>query len=143
MLLSSTPKPVPSVAMIKENSPICVNENPDSMANLRGWPVASMPKVPNTIIPTITTTASRAITLQCCVMTDGLTIIPTEMKNTAPNKSLTELIRRSMRSASIVPARIEPITKAPSAAENPELTENSTIAKHSPMAIMSICSSLM
>ena len=49
----------------------------------------------------------------------------------------------SMRSASTVPAIIDPITKAPNAAENPDLIEKSTMAKHSPMAIMSICSSLM
>ena len=48
-----------------------------------------------------------------------------------------------MRSASIVPARIDPMTKAPNAAENPDLMENITIAKHKPMEIISICSSLM
>ena len=129
--------------MINENSPIWVNEKPDSIANLSGCPVASMPKVPNTIMPTITTMASRAMTLQCLVITSGLTIMPTEMKNTAPNKSLTGEMRRSIRSASIVPARIEPMTNAPSAAEKPELIENSTMAKHNPIAIINICSSLM
>ena len=76
-------------------------------------------------------------------MTVGLTIMPTEIKNTAPNRSLTGEMSRSMRSASMVPARIDPMTNAPSAAENPDLMENSTIAKHRPMAMMSICSSLM
>ena len=102
-----------------------------------------MPKVPNTIMPTMTTAASRAMTLQCLVITSGLTIMPTEMKKTAPNRSFTGEIRRSMRSASMVPARIEPMTKAPNAAEKPDFIENSTMAKHSPMAMMSICSSLM
>ncbi len=83
------------------------------------------------------------MTLQCWDITVGLTIIPTEIKNTAPNRSLTGEMRRSMRSASIVPARMEPMTKAPNAAENPELIENSTIAKHNPIAMINICSSLM
>ena len=143
MLLSSTPRLVPRVAMMNENSPICVSEKPDSRASLSGWPVANMPKVPNTIMPTMTTTASRAMTLQCCVITVGLTIMPTEMKNTAPKRSLTDEMSRSMRSASMVPARIEPMTKAPNAAEKPDWMENSTMAKHNPMAIISICSSLM
>jgi len=48
-----------------------------------------------------------------------------------------------MRSASTVPARMEPITKAPRAAENPLLTEKITIRKHRPMAMTSSNSSLM
>ena len=142
-LSSSTPSVVPSVAMINENSPICVRLKPLSIAILSGWPVASMPVVPNTIIPTITTTDSSVIVPAYCTITSGLTIMPTEMKKTAPKRSFTGPTMRSMRSASGVPARIEPMTKAPSASEKPLSTENIAIRKHSPMEMMSIISSLM
>ena len=38
-----------------------------------------------------------------------------------------------MRSAILVPANIDPITKAPSASENPQYTENTAIPKHKPI----------
>ena len=60
--------------------------------------------------------------------------MPTEMKKTAPKRSLTGAITCSMRSANIVPARIEPITKAPSSSENPHITEKAAIMKQSPIA---------
>ena len=60
-LLSITPSDIPSVAMINENSPICVSENPDSMAMRSGWPVTSIPNVPNIIMPTMTTNESIRI----------------------------------------------------------------------------------
>ena len=54
-----------------------------------------------------------------CTKASGLTSIPTEIKNTAPNRSLTGCITFSIRSASFVPAKIEPMTKAPKAEEKP------------------------
>ena len=69
--------------------------------------------------------------------------MPTDMKNTAPNRSLTGVMRRSMRSASTVPASIDPITKAPRASEKPDFTENTAMKKHSAMEMTSISSSLM
>ena len=103
----------------------------------------SMPAVPNTIIPTITTTARNATVPRYSMIISGFTIIPTEIKNTAPNRSFTGFITCSMRSACTVPANIEPITKAPSAIENPLLAENTAIAKHNPIDITRNISSVM
>ena len=143
MLFSNTPKVIPSEAMMNENSPICVSVKPDCTASFSGWPVASIPIVPKIIIPTMTTTLSKAMVPACSTIISGLTIIPTEMKKTAPNKSLTDTITRSMRSASTVPARMEPITNAPNAIEKPLFTASTAIKKHNPMAMISIISSLM
>ena len=129
--------------MINANSPICVRLNPDSIAIFRLCPVASIPKVPKTIIPSTTTTDSVAIVLAYCTMILVSTIIPTDMKNTAPKRSFTGFTRCSICSASHVPASIEPITKAPSAIENPEYTENTAIKKHMPIATTSNISSLI
>ena len=52
---------MPRVAMMKANSPIWVSEKPDSMAVLSGCPVTSMPNVPNSIMPAMTTTESSSI----------------------------------------------------------------------------------
>ncbi len=75
-------------------------------------------------------------------MTDGSTIIPTEMKNTEPNRSLTGETTRSMRSAKLVPASMEPMTNAPSASENPQNTENTAMPRQSPIDTMSSVSEL-
>ena len=90
-----------------------------------------MPMVPNTIMPTITTAASSSICHQYCTSTAGSTIMPTEMKNTDPNRFLIGTITLSMRSDIMVPARIEPMTNAPSSRLNPHTTENTAIEKHS------------
>ena len=111
---------MPRVAMMKANSPICVSEKPASMATLRFWPVTSIPNVPNSIMPTITTPDSTRIGAQYWAMICGSTIMPTDMKNTEPKRSLTGETTRSIRSAKLVPARIDPITNAPSASENPQ-----------------------
>ena len=106
--------------MMNANSPICVRENPDSMATLSVCPDTSMPKVPNTIMPTMTTAESIRIGAAYSTITSGFTIMPTEMKNTDPKRSLTGTTTCSMRSAKLVPARIEPMMKAPSAREKPQ-----------------------
>ena len=69
--------------------------------------------------------------------------MPTEMKKTAPKRSFTGFTTRSIRSASGVPARIDPMTNAPNANEKPLSTEKIAIKKHNPIAIMSIISSLI
>ena len=79
-----------------------------------------MPKVPKSIIPTITTDDRMRICHQYMPTMAGCTIIPTEMKKTAPKRSLTGVTTVSMRSAKLVPASIEPITKAPRASEKPQ-----------------------
>ena len=101
-----------------------------------------MPRVPNSIMPAITTQANSRICHQYVTSTPGSTIMPTEMKNTEPNRFLTGAITRSMRSAAMVPASIEPITKAPSSRLKPHATENTAIEKHRAMATISRVSSL-
>ncbi len=81
------------------NSPIWVREKPDSMAMRNGCPVMSIPNVPKTIMPTITTHDSMSMGEMYSSITCRSTIIPTEMKNTAPNRSLTGVITCSIRSA--------------------------------------------
>ena len=60
----------------------------------------------------------------------GSTIIPTETKNIAPNKSLTGATSFSILSASTVSAKIEPMMKAPKAGEKPTFAASTTIPKH-------------
>jgi len=78
-----------------------------------------------------------------CTRTAGSTSIPTDTKKMAPNKSLTGLIICSMRSASIVSARIDPMIKAPKAAEKPVFVATTTIPRHKPSAITSNVSSFI
>ena len=99
MVLSSTPSDIPSEAMMNANSPIWVRENPDSMAMRNGWPVMSIPNVPNTIIPTMTTADSNSIGDRYSTIMLRSTIMPTDMKNTAPKRSLIGATTLSMRSA--------------------------------------------
>ncbi len=90
---------MPRVAMINANSPICVSENPERMATRRVCPVMSMPNVPKIIMPAITTADNISIGIQYSASMAGCTIMPTEMKNTEPKRSLTGVTTCSMLSA--------------------------------------------
>ena len=68
--------------------------------------------------------------------------MPTETKKMAPKRSFTGLISRSMRSASTVSARMEPITKAPRAAEKPAFVAISTMPRQRPTLTISSVSPL-
>ena len=67
----------------------------------------------------------------------GSTNIPTDTKNTAPNKSLIGFITSSIRSDSSDSERIEPIIKAPKADEKPTDVANKTIPKQSAIEVKS------
>ena len=54
-----------------------------------------------------------------CTIIPGSTIMPTETKKMAANRSFTGFTKRSIFSASSVSASIEPITNAPKAEEKP------------------------
>ena len=82
------------------------------------------------------------MTSQCSAITAGATIIPTETKKMAPNRSLIGATRPSMCSLSMVSARMEPITKAPSAEEKPTASASATIPKQRPMLTIRRISSL-
>ena len=67
--------------------------------------------------------------------------MPTDTKKIAPNKSFTGFTKCSIRSASMVSAKIEPMTKAPRADENPAFVAIITIPRHSPMLTINRVSS--
>ena len=72
----------------------------------------------------------------------GSTIIPTDTKKMAPNKSFTGATSFSMVSASTVSAKIDPIINAPNAGEKPTFAANTTIPKHMANERISIVSLL-
>ena len=129
--------------MIKANSPICVRLNPHCMAVFKGWPAKTTPNVPKSACPTMTAIVITRIGNAYSPIMAGSTIIPTETKKIAPKRSLTGFTNRSMDSASIVSARIDPIIKAPKAAENPVLAAITTIPKQRAKETISKVSSLI
>ena len=128
--------------MIKANSPICASEKPDWMATFTVCPDNSTPKLPNNICPTITTIVSIRIGILYSQSNTGSISIPTETKKMAPKRSFTGLTICSICSASIVSARIDPITKAPSAEEKPALVAIITMPRQRPRLTISNVSSL-
>ena len=100
------------------------------MAVFREFPDISMPRVENVICPSIVTTVISRIGAIYSNSISGTIIIPTDMKNTAPNISLIGLIMCSTFSASTVPPMIEPAIKAPSADEKPITFASITIPRH-------------
>ena len=140
---SSTFNDTPKAAIIKANSPICAKLKPDCIDVLSGCPDNKTPNEEKKAFPTIVTNVIRITGHAYCTRTAGSTNIPTETKKIAPNRSFTGLIICSIRSASIVSARIDPIIKAPSAAEKPVFVATTTIPRHNPKAITSNVSSFI
>ena len=69
--------------------------------------------------------------------------MPTDTKKMAPKRFLTGSTSFSIRSASMVSARMLPMMKAPKADEKPTLVENTAIAQQSPKDTTSSTSLLM
>ena len=69
--------------------------------------------------------------------------MPTETKKMAPKRFFTGSTSFSMRSASIVSARMLPMMKAPKADEKPTFVENTAMAQQRPSDTMSSTSALM
>ena len=69
--------------------------------------------------------------------------MPTETKKMAPKRFFTGSTSFSMRSASMVSARMLPMMNAPKADEKPTLVENTAMAQHSPSDTTSSTSALM
>ena len=90
----------------------------------------------------MTTSVMMVIGNQYCKSRAGLIIMPTDTKKIEPKMFLTGCTRCSMRSASMVSANTEPMTKAPSALLNPACTASSTMPRQSPMEKMVSVSSL-
>ena len=73
----------------------------------------------------------------------GSTSIPTDTKKIAPKRFLTGSTSFSIRSASMVSAKMLPMIKAPKAEENPTAEENTAMAQQRPRAMMSNTSLLI
>ena len=129
--------------MMNENSPICAIEKPQRMADLSDWPPNINEMVPNTLCPTIMVSTRQRIGMAYSTRIFGSTSIPTDTKNTAPKRFLTGSTSFSIRSASMVSARMLPMIKAPKAELKPTLVENTAMAQHKPKATMSSTSLLM
>ena len=138
-----TPRDTPRVAMMKENSPICDSEKPLWTAVFSGWPDRSTPSMAKNGWPMMTVRVMMRMGSQYWAIMAGSTIMPTDTKKMAPKRSLTGFTSRSMCSASRVSARMEPMMKAPKAAEKPVLAAMTTIIKQSPSAATSRVSSFI
>ena len=128
--------------MMNENSPIWARLKPAFTAVLSDWPDKSAPRQQKSERPATVTTASSTTAPRLSSTAKGATSMPTETKNTAPNRSLSGLNRAAMRGACTVPARIDPAMNAPRAEENPMLTASAAMPKHSAIEATSSISSL-
>ena len=93
--------------------------------------------------PTMTVRVMMRMGSQYWAIMAGSTIMPTETKKMAPKRSLTGFTSLSICSASRVSERMEPMMKAPKAAEKPVLAAMTTIRKHRPSALTSRDSSFI
>ena len=138
-----TPKDKPSEAIMNENSPICAIEKPQRIADFKDSPPSMNENVPKTLCPTKMVSTRRAIGIAYSTNILGSTSIPTETKKMAPKRFLTGSTNFSIRSASMVSARILPMIKAPKAELKPTCVEKTAIAQHKPKATTNNTSLLM
>ena len=128
---------------MKENSPICAIENPQRIADFKDSPPSMNPKVPNVACPIRMAATSARIGTAYSTRMLGSTSIPTDTKKMAPKRFFTGSTSLIIFSASMVSARMLPMTKAPKALEKPTLVDNTAIPQHSPRETMSRVSPLM
>ena len=138
-----TPSDRPKEAMINENSPICAIEKPQRMADFRLSPPNMKASEPSVAWPMRMVTTSARMGTAYSTRIFGSTSIPTETKKMAPKRFFTGSTSFSMRSASMVSARMLPMMKAPKADEKPTFVEKTAIAQHRPNETMSSTSLLM
>ena len=124
---------MPKEAMMKENSPICARLKPQCTEVFRLWPEASTPPVEKISLPIIVAMTKTKMGSQCSSSRAGLTIMPTDTKKIAPNKSLIGATKCSIFSALGASAIKEPMMNAPRAAEKPSLVASTTMPRHRPM----------
>ena len=79
----------------------------------------------------------------CEMRIPGSTNIPTDTKNTAPKRFFTGSTSRIILSASMVSAKMLPITNAPKAELKPASVAMTAIRKHSPSEMMTSISSVI
>ncbi len=132
-----TPNERPNEAMMKENSPICAMEKPQRIADFSDSPPSIKPKVPNTACPTSIVATNATMGTAYCTNTAGSTSMPTDTKKMAPKRFFTGSTSLMIFSASMVSARMLPMTKAPKALEKPTLVDSTDMAQQRPSATMS------
>ena len=127
-----TPSVRPSVAMTKENSPICDRPVPTRTAVRKSCPATTVPNVLPTIWPIITTSEMPTMGTMCCHNSSGSTNRPIATKNTAVNRSRTGSTSDSIRRLCADSAMTAPTRNAPSATLKPSLSAISAVPKQSP-----------
>ena len=115
---------------MNENSPTGARDMAHSIDVLTLRPPAINDSALTTDLNTSTTSVTTSIGSQYFTSISGFIIMPTDTKNMAPNRSFTGDIIRSICAPSLVSAKMDPITKAPNAAENPANEAAITIRKH-------------
>ena len=128
--------------MMNENSPICAIEKPQRIADFSDWPPMRKPNVPKIDCPMSIVSTSTPIGMAYSTMIFGSTSIPTDTKNTAPKRSFTGATSFSIFAASMVSARMLPITNAPNAELKPTFVETTAMRQHRPSDTMSSVSLL-
>ena len=126
---------------MKENSPIWPKHAPAFKASCKLLPDTKTPMVPKIGLKSNSMPRSNKSVGQCSRIELGTTIMPTDTKKMAPNKFFIGVMRCSMRCASIVAPKIEPIVNAPSAVERFERSASMTIPRHSASDIVMMISS--
>ena len=99
--------------------------------------------MPNTACPNMMTSTRMKIGRAYSTSIWGSTSIPTDTKNTAPNRFFTGSTSFIILSASMVSARIDPMTNAPNALLKPTCVDRTAMAQHSPRAMINSVSLLM
>ena len=136
------PSEEPSAAMMKENSPTWAMLMEHFTVVLSDCLETSAPSDTQRGMPARTSSETMAMMAALSAIACGDISMPTETKKTVPKRSLMGLTSFAMRSACMVPARMEPARNAPSAAENPMALASATMHRHSARDAMSRISSV-
>ena len=118
-------------------------EKPHRMAVLSGWPESRKPKVPKMLWPKMMASVITTMAGHWSITTLMSTSMPTDTKKIAPKRFLTGSMSFSIFFASMVSARMLPITNEPKAELKPTLEANTAIAQQRASETMSSTSSLM
>ena len=84
---ASPPSPAPTPAMMNANSPVCATLIPARRLSRVPWPVRNAPTPTPSVLPTMSTATSTAITGQWASAIFGSSSMPTATKKMAPNMS--------------------------------------------------------
>ena len=118
-------------------------EKPHFMADFSDSPARKKSNEPKTACPMRMVSTSPRMGSAYSTMMCGSTNIPTDTKKMAPKRFFTGSTSLMILSASMVSAKILPMTKAPKALLNPTFVENTAMAQQSPRDTMRSVSALM